>query len=75
MTARSDSGDKDPGGSENIEETRSVHTSFEKNDVGMNQAVVKSRSNGDENLPEVTSLEVEEDQVILCALWFISVLL
>lgn len=72
MTARSDSGDKDAGGSEKIEETRSVHTSFAKNDVGINQAVVKSRSNGDENLPELTSLEVEEDQVIVCALWFIS---
>lgn len=65
MTARSDSGNKDAGGSEKIEETRSVHTSFEKNDVGNNRAVVESRSNGDKNLPEGTSLEVEEDQVLV----------
>lgn len=65
MTARSDSGNKDAGGSEKTEETCSVHTSFEKNDVGNNQAVVESRPNGNENLPEGTSLEVEEDQVIV----------
>lgn len=69
MTARSDSGNKDAGGSEKFEETRSAHTSFEKNDVGNNQSAVEhcveSRSNGDENLAEGTSLEVEEDQVIV----------
>lgn len=65
MTARSDSGNKDAGGSEKIEETRSVNTSFEKNDVDNKRAVVESRSNGDETLPEGTSLEVEEDQVIV----------
>ena len=70
MTARSDSGNKDAGGSEKFEETLSAHSSFEKNDVSNNQAVVESQ-----NLPEGTSLEVEEDQVIVCALWFISVML
>ena len=65
MTARSDNGNKDAGGSEKFEETRSAHTSFEKNDVGNKQSAVESRSNGDENLAEGTSLEIEEDQVIV----------
>lgn len=73
MTARSDSENKDAGGSEKFEETRSAHTSFEKNDVGNNQSAVESRSDGDENLAEGTSLEAEEDQVIVWTLWFISV--